>query len=105
MAVVNNDKKWRKFEKSLQSNLELVREAGAGVGGTGGLPDVSDIFGVQDPQFANIMKSIGALETDIERAKARVGSPRSKEGKKATGSGSKSTKGKRQSYQSATAAM
>ena len=88
MAVVNDDKKWKRFEKSLKSNLALL-------GGTGeaGLPDVSDIFGVQDPQFANIMEKAGALQKDIEKFQ-------SSSKKKKT-----SKEKKKQSYQSSSSAM
>jgi hypothetical protein len=62
LEVVNDDKKWKKFVKSLQANLELLQQGG----GAGG-PDVTDIFGVTDPKFANILKGIGSLEKDIEQ--------------------------------------
>lgn len=106
--MVNNDKEWGLFVKSLQMNLELLQE---GKGGSEGSPEVADIFGVDNPQLADIMRSMTALEKDIDHIKAESAAG----GRKNRGTRkSKSKRGreemdkgkdkKRQSYQSMTAA-
>lgn len=111
LAVVNNDKKWNKFVKSLQSNLELLG------GGGGAHPDVADIFGVDNPQFANILKSIGTLEKDIEQMKSSPSTTTVKKNKKKSTmkhnnnvnnnhkKKKKNEENKKQTYKSTTAAL
>ena len=95
MKVVNDDKKWKKFVNSFKSNLELLQQ------GTGKTPDVADIFGVNDPKFANIMQSIGTLENDIEKMKTPTVNKR----KRMKRTDDKKTYKKKKTYQATTAAL
>jgi hypothetical protein len=54
---------------------------------------MSDIFGVQDPQFANIMEKAGALQKDIEKFQSSTKKKKTSKEKK------------KQSYQSSSSAM
>lgn len=105
LTVVNDDKKWARFEKSLKENLALLQG-----GGGGALPDVADIFGAKDPQFADILQGISALQQDIElQAVAKKQAARKRRGGQDEGGGGEAqrrARGKeKQSYQSASTAM
>ena len=62
LADINDDKKWNKFVKT---NLEQL-----GGDSGGAIPDMADIFGVDNPDFANILKSSGGLEKTIKQMKS-----------------------------------